>query len=52
MTTSGQKKRLLGMDTKPEPQSDHEWAVRALLALLRKSRQAVRDELMRRAREL
>lgn len=32
--------------------SDQEWAVRALLSLLRRSREAVRLELLRRAREL
>ncbi len=34
------------------PTDDHEWAVRALLSLLRRSREAVRIELLRRAREL
>jgi len=35
-----------------KPLTTEEWAVRALLALLRKSREAVRQELLRKAANL
>ena len=37
---------------KPEPVSNEEWAIRALLELLRRSREAVRAEWLRKAKEL
>lgn len=37
---------------KPQPLTNEEWAIRALLELLRRSREAVRAEWLRKAREL